>query len=521
MSGAVQPAPPAATARRILPLTIAALALALTNAVTLALLWRSRRDCNNNSARRPPAGDAPSATDAGADADADGGDAGGGGDSDDERNGGSESDAGDAGAVRLAAGASQPTAEAFHRDHRAHAGTPAECPVRRTVYCRDTNDYLSGIAVAPLDDAPLTMADAGAAAAAAAASSNVVAGSSSAAVAAAAAPSSFVPAATGTAAAAAGALSEHAPLIDWSGCSVVTSVPDVSETGLPLGAWRRWFRSVCTAIMVRVPSDGVAIFYQTDVKVDGLWVSKAELVMEAARRAGLSLCWHKIVVVHSLRTVRGSTAGYSHLLCFSRRHRTDPSRATPDLLASRGPLLWPRAMGLRACEAAVRYLRMQCPRTHTLVDPFCGSGSVLATANAHGLHSVGVDHSRKRAVRAADLPVERVFAELRAAQAQTEAADKAVAAALGDADGMEPAPGADAAPVRSVEEQARRAVRQRRKEQRKATNMTQREQQQMEKEERRRAREEATAAAAAVGAAADQESAASVSTQNQDQAQQA
>jgi len=193
--------------------------------------------------------------------------------------------------------------------------------------------------------------------------------------------------------------------------------------------------------------------------------------------------------------------------------------ATPDLLASRGPLLWPRAMGLRACEAAVRYLRVQCPQSHTLVDPFCGSGSVLATANAHGMHAVGVDHSRKRAARAADLPVERVFAELRAAQPQTDAADRAVDAALGDVDGEEPATGADAAPVRSAEEQARRAMRLRRKEQRKASNMTQREQQQMQKEERRRARETTTAMAAAAAAQVEAgvEPAASVSTQDQPQ----
>jgi hypothetical protein len=38
--------------------------------------------------------------------------------------------------------------------------------------------------------------------------------------------------------------------------------------------------------------------------------------------------------------------------------------------------------------------------TDTIIDPFCGYGSVLAIANEAGLHSVGVDKSRTRCRRA-------------------------------------------------------------------------------------------------------------------------
>jgi tRNA G10 N-methylase Trm11 len=39
----------------------------------------------------------------------------------------------------------------------------------------------------------------------------------------------------------------------------------------------------------------------------------------------------------------------------------------------------------------------------TIVDPFCGMGSVLAVANAHGLAAIGVEKSRRRAARARKL----------------------------------------------------------------------------------------------------------------------
>jgi tRNA G10 N-methylase Trm11 len=35
-----------------------------------------------------------------------------------------------------------------------------------------------------------------------------------------------------------------------------------------------------------------------------------------------------------------------------------------------------------------------------VVDPFCGFGSILAAANAHGLDAIGVELSRRRAAKA-------------------------------------------------------------------------------------------------------------------------
>ena len=429
------------------PLLLSAtLALFITNAATLWLLWK-RRSTEGSATTAAESNDDSVAPTDGAGDDLD--------DSDSEPSGSvsaaspSAADATNTSA-RLSAGASQPTSQCFRSVHIAHEGTARQKSVRRTVYCRDTNDYLRGIRIP-------TPADA--AAASAAASSSAASSSSDAAAAAVAADSSD----------------------SWVGCSVITSVPDVSETGLSLAAWRPWFRAACASILARVPAHSCAIFYQTDIKVEGRWVSKAALVMQAAESLGIALVWHKIVVVNSLGTIRGSTAGYVHLLCFSREHREDSRWATPDLLAHRGSMMWKRAMGLKACEFAVRYLALHVPSTTKVIDPFCGSGSILATANAFGLHSEGVDHSRKRCALANELKVAKILEEISGETTTTatataatgeEGADEAVAAS------------AAAAPAMSADEIARRARKKARKETRQAKQLTQRQQQQLEREEK-------------------------------------
>jgi thiazole synthase ThiGH ThiG subunit len=69
-----------------------------------------------------------------------------------------------------------------------------------------------------------------------------------------------------------------------------------------------------------------------------------------------------------------------------------------------GASVWTRGMGLEACRLACRFVKEQT-RCLTVVDPFCGRGTVLAAANELGLDAVGVELAKKRARQAKALTV--------------------------------------------------------------------------------------------------------------------
>lgn len=190
-----------------------------------------------------------------------------------------------------------------------------------------------------------------------------------------------------------------------AGCSVITSLPDVSEFPmLSLAEWKQWFIRAAVRVMAKVPTEGVAIFYQTDVKKAGAWVDKGYLISKAAEAVGCEMLFHKVVCRRAPGTVTFGRPAYSHLLGFSRGVRVDLGRATPDVLPEAGDVTWTRGMGVQACLAACRFIQEHTP-TRTVVDPFCGHGTVLAVANALGLDAVGVELSRKRAKKARALRV--------------------------------------------------------------------------------------------------------------------
>lgn len=194
-------------------------------------------------------------------------------------------------------------------------------------------------------------------------------------------------------------LAANAPL---TGCSVVTSLPDVSSfPRLSLADWKVWFIQAAERVLLATPDDGVTIFYQTDIKHSGTWVDKGYLCQVSAERAGAALLWHKIVCRRTPGDPVFGRPGYSHLMCFSRGVR---DRAAPytDVLPSTGVMTWSQAMGTAACELACRYI-LTHTGTRTVVDPYCGVGTALAFANQLGLAAVGVEISAKRARKARSL----------------------------------------------------------------------------------------------------------------------
>jgi len=201
--------------------------------------------------------------------------------------------------------------------------------------------------------------------------------------------------------------------------SVVTSLPDVSELpDLDFDAWRAWFVGAVRQVIRWVPDEGVAIFYQSDVREGGEWIDKGYLVMRAAEEEVAHILWHKIVCRRAPGTIALGRPSYSHMIAISKGARAKPRKPGPDVLPDAGFMPWSRAMGVNACRVACAYLRDETP-TRVVVDPFCGRGTVLAIANDMGFDAVGIDISAKRCRAARGASAAKV-AEL--AKAQTPGA---------------------------------------------------------------------------------------------------
>lgn len=192
----------------------------------------------------------------------------------------------------------------------------------------------------------------------------------------------------------------HADAIEWlstadiSGCSIITSLPDISEfPKLSMEEWKSWFIETAAFLLSRSDPNGVVIFYQSDIKRDGIWIDKGFLCQLAGEKSGASLIAHKIICRAPVGTDTNSKTGYSHLLCFSKSPRKI-EKYFADVFPDAGVITWTRGMGVEACKLACEMVQAYTNST-TVLDPFCGHGTVLAVANEMGLDAIGVDHKQK------------------------------------------------------------------------------------------------------------------------------
>jgi hypothetical protein len=184
----------------------------------------------------------------------------------------------------------------------------------------------------------------------------------------------------------------------------VTSLPDVSELRLDLAGWRRWFLAAVGLVVESVPEERAAVFFQSDIKRDGVWIDKGAMVVRAAEDAGARVLFHKIVCRRPPGVLTYGRPGYTHLIAVSRRLKCPEVLPLPDIVVDAGRQPWVRAMGVKAAAHAVRFVRDHAG-AHTVFDPFCGVGTVLAVANCLGLSAVGVERSAKRCERSRQLEV--------------------------------------------------------------------------------------------------------------------
>ncbi len=197
----------------------------------------------------------------------------------------------------------------------------------------------------------------------------------------------------------------HSPVLE--GCSLVASMPDISEFhGYTLAAWKEWFFQTASLILSRTPDNGVTVFYQSDIKIEGTWVDKGYICQKAAEALGHELLWHKIICRFKPGLVSFGRPGYTHVLCFSKGLRIhDLSHSSADVIPEIGDKTWERGMGLEACVLIAKFISTQT-QTKTLVHPFCGQGAMLAVANSFGLSGIGIERSSKRAELARTLNVD-------------------------------------------------------------------------------------------------------------------
>ncbi len=199
----------------------------------------------------------------------------------------------------------------------------------------------------------------------------------------------------------------HADAIHWlrdrpilDGCSIIASMPDISEfPKMNLQEWKTWFTDTAALVLSRCPDQGLALFFQTDIKRDGVWVDKGFLCQKAAELSGHELVAHKIICRAPAGITTFGRPSYSHLLCFSKSIRPEIAESLADVLPAAGETTWARGMGVKACELACKMV-LKYTDTHTIVNPFCGHGTVLAVANSLGLSAIGIEHSLKRAKKA-------------------------------------------------------------------------------------------------------------------------
>lgn len=182
-------------------------------------------------------------------------------------------------------------------------------------------------------------------------------------------------------------------------------MPDISEfPGLSLEQWQDWFTETARIILQSTPPEGVTIFYQSDIKLDGAWIDKGYLVQKAAENLGHQQLWHKVILRAPMGVATFGRPSYSHMLCFSQKLRLNPQHSTADVI-ERGEQLWERGMGWNAARMAAKFIKERTCST-VLINPFCGHGTMLVAAEEVGLDAIGIERSPKRAEKArlAQLP---------------------------------------------------------------------------------------------------------------------
>ena len=133
-----------------------------------------------------------------------------------------------------------------------------------------------------------------------------------------------------------------------------------------------------------------------------------------ARACRIAVLFHKIALISEPGNRKFNKPAFSHVLAFGFGDLLLHDKVlTPDV-SPRGDIVRSRGTGSTCCVHAVEFCRLL--GATTIVDPFCGHGTVLAAANVAGLDALGVEISEKRCRAARNLVMAAAATSKRAAR---------------------------------------------------------------------------------------------------------
>ncbi len=182
--------------------------------------------------------------------------------------------------------------------------------------------------------------------------------------------------------------------------SIVTSIPEMDEVNLNLDEYLTFFRKSASLCLNAVKDNGYCIFLQTDRKYKG-WIDKSYLISDEANKLDIRMIWHKIALRKDVGKTDIYRPTYSHMLCYSKSGKIGVPSAD---VVYRGQVTYPNAFGIDAVKTVIEFLKMH--KIKSVVDPFVGSGTIVAVANAYGLKSIGIDIDKKQCKNAKKMVIE-------------------------------------------------------------------------------------------------------------------
>jgi len=169
--------------------------------------------------------------------------------------------------------------------------------------------------------------------------------------------------------------------------AIITSLPDKEEVGMSELGWVQWLHHACELLAEKVDENGIIFFYQMNRRINGRLIDKNFLISRVFIGAGYNKIIEKVCLKQKVGTINPFRPTYTNLFAFSKSIRA--GKSTADVIFA-GQMLYKNAMGSNAIQYCLDFIRTNV-KTNTILDPFCGQGSILLGAKSKFFEGIGVD----------------------------------------------------------------------------------------------------------------------------------